>query len=220
MRYEVSDDPSRLDIDTIHGFLRTAYSESGVSRETVERAAAGSLPMGLYAPDGAQAGYAVPSPIGRRSATWPTSSSSRSTEAVGCRASSSMPCSTTRTSRDSVGGCSPPRTRTASTRRSASTALDDRTDEIVRGPRPSGAARDLWRVCDASARSEASISRQQVAGVSRPTDRNRDSRGRRRPAGGRRSGRRPRRPPVRSRRCGRPRRRGRMARTRPQRSPR
>ncbi|MGH6920285.1 MAG: hypothetical protein ACREJ0_21585, partial [Geminicoccaceae bacterium] len=56
--YEVSDDPSRLDIDTIHGFLRTAYWSPGVSRETVERAAAGSVPMGLYAPSGAQAGYA------------------------------------------------------------------------------------------------------------------------------------------------------------------
>jgi GNAT superfamily N-acetyltransferase len=56
--YEVSDDPARLDLDTIHGFLRTAYWSPGVARETVEASVAGSLPMGLYAPDGAQAGYA------------------------------------------------------------------------------------------------------------------------------------------------------------------
>jgi GNAT superfamily N-acetyltransferase len=56
--YEVSDDPARLDIGTIHGFLRTAYWSPGVARATVERSIAGSLPMGLYAPDGAQAGYA------------------------------------------------------------------------------------------------------------------------------------------------------------------
>jgi GNAT superfamily N-acetyltransferase len=56
--YEVSDDPARLDLDTIHGFLRTAYWSPGVTRETVDSSVAGSLPMGLYAPDGAQAGYA------------------------------------------------------------------------------------------------------------------------------------------------------------------
>lgn len=56
--YEVSDDPKRIDFDAVHGFLRTSYWSPGVSRETVERAAAGSLPMGLYAPDGTQAGYA------------------------------------------------------------------------------------------------------------------------------------------------------------------
>ncbi|HET6685749.1 MAG TPA: GNAT family N-acetyltransferase [Jiangellaceae bacterium] len=56
--YEVSDDPARLDLDTIHGFLRTAYWSPGVTRQTVEASVAGSLPMGLYAPDGTQAGYA------------------------------------------------------------------------------------------------------------------------------------------------------------------
>lgn len=56
--YEVSDDPTRIDFEAVHGFLRTSYWSPGVSRETVERAAAGSLPMGLYAPGGAQAGYA------------------------------------------------------------------------------------------------------------------------------------------------------------------
>lgn len=56
--YQASDDPARLDVDVIHGFLRTAYWSPGVSRETVEKAIRGSLPMGLYAPDGRQAGFA------------------------------------------------------------------------------------------------------------------------------------------------------------------
>ena len=56
--YEASDDPARLDVDVIHGFLRSAYWSPGVSRETVEKAIRGSLPMGLYAPDGSLAGFA------------------------------------------------------------------------------------------------------------------------------------------------------------------
>ncbi len=56
--YEVSTDPARLDVRAIHGFLTTAYWSPGVSRELVERAIAGSLPFGLYAPDGSQAGFA------------------------------------------------------------------------------------------------------------------------------------------------------------------
>jgi len=56
--YEASDDPARLDVDVIHGFLRTSYWSPGVSRETVEKAIRASLPMGLYAPNGGQAGFA------------------------------------------------------------------------------------------------------------------------------------------------------------------
>lgn len=56
--YEISTDPARLDLDAIHGFLRTAYWSQGVAREVVERSIAHSLPFGLYAPDGAQAGFA------------------------------------------------------------------------------------------------------------------------------------------------------------------
>lgn len=56
--YVASDDPARLDLDVVHGFLRTAYWSPGVSRGTVERSIEGSIPMGLYAPDGSQAGYA------------------------------------------------------------------------------------------------------------------------------------------------------------------
>ena len=56
--YEVSTDPARLDVGVIHGFLVTAYWCAGIARETVERAIPGSIPFGLYAPDGAQAGFA------------------------------------------------------------------------------------------------------------------------------------------------------------------
>ncbi|HEU4656818.1 MAG TPA: GNAT family N-acetyltransferase [Capillimicrobium sp.] len=56
--YEISTDPARLDLDVIHGFLRTAYWSPGVAREVVERSIANSIPFGLYAPDGAQAGFA------------------------------------------------------------------------------------------------------------------------------------------------------------------
>ena len=56
--YEISTDPARLDLDVIHGFLRTAYWSPGVPREVVERSLAHSLCFGLYAPDGRQAGFA------------------------------------------------------------------------------------------------------------------------------------------------------------------
>lgn len=56
--YEISTDPARLDVDVIHGFLRTAYWSPGVAREVVERSIANSIPFGLYAPDRAQAGFA------------------------------------------------------------------------------------------------------------------------------------------------------------------
>jgi GNAT superfamily N-acetyltransferase len=56
--YEVSTDPARLDLDAIHGFLRTAYWSVGVPREVVARAISNSMPFGLYDPSGRQAGFA------------------------------------------------------------------------------------------------------------------------------------------------------------------
>ncbi len=56
--YEVSDDRDRLDLGAVHAYLTRSYWSPGVPRDVVERAAAGSLPVGLYAPDGAQVGYA------------------------------------------------------------------------------------------------------------------------------------------------------------------
>lgn len=55
----LSDDPSRVDLEVVHGFLTTAYWSTGVSRHTVARAIAGSVVMGAYAPpDGRQVGFA------------------------------------------------------------------------------------------------------------------------------------------------------------------
>jgi GNAT superfamily N-acetyltransferase len=57
--YEISSDPSRLDIDAIWSFLRTSYWSPGVERDVVERSIGGStVVFGLYAPDGSQAGFA------------------------------------------------------------------------------------------------------------------------------------------------------------------
>jgi GNAT superfamily N-acetyltransferase len=57
--YEIDMDAARLDRHAIHAFLRDdAYWSPGVPFEVVDRAIDGSLPFGLYAPDGAQAGFA------------------------------------------------------------------------------------------------------------------------------------------------------------------
>ena len=56
--YEVSTAPGRLDLDVIHGFLRTAYWSVGVPREVIERSIANSIPFGLYDAHGRQAGFA------------------------------------------------------------------------------------------------------------------------------------------------------------------
>jgi GNAT superfamily N-acetyltransferase len=57
--YELDDDPTRIDADAIHAYLTTSYWAEGRSRETqavlLERAA---RVVGLYAPDGAQVGFA------------------------------------------------------------------------------------------------------------------------------------------------------------------
>jgi hypothetical protein len=45
----VSTDPTRLDLDAIHGYLARAYWCEGIPRETVERALAHSLNFGVYA---------------------------------------------------------------------------------------------------------------------------------------------------------------------------
>jgi GNAT superfamily N-acetyltransferase len=55
--YRISTDPSLLDVDVIHGFLKDAYWSPGVPRDVVERAIAHSLNFGLYDGD-AQIGFA------------------------------------------------------------------------------------------------------------------------------------------------------------------
>ena len=55
--FQVSTDPARLDLDVMHGFLRTAYWSVGIERSVIERAVAGSMNFGLYNGEG-QIGYA------------------------------------------------------------------------------------------------------------------------------------------------------------------
>lgn len=56
--YWVDVDPSRLDVDCIHHFLKDAYWSRGIPREVLKRAIGNSLPFGLYTPSGEQAGFA------------------------------------------------------------------------------------------------------------------------------------------------------------------
>jgi GNAT superfamily N-acetyltransferase len=46
--YIISTDPTRLDLEVIHGFLSTSYWATGRSIETIRRSIAGSLPFGVY----------------------------------------------------------------------------------------------------------------------------------------------------------------------------
>lgn len=57
--YWVSDDPALLDVDRVHQWLsREAFWAAGQTPEVTARAISNSLSVGLYAPDGTQAGYA------------------------------------------------------------------------------------------------------------------------------------------------------------------
>jgi len=46
--YEISTDPARLDIRSMHAYLTRSYWSPGIPFETVERAARNSLCFGLY----------------------------------------------------------------------------------------------------------------------------------------------------------------------------
>ena len=46
--YEIDDDPGRIDLDVVHGFLTTSYWADGVPRDVVARSVANSLVLGLY----------------------------------------------------------------------------------------------------------------------------------------------------------------------------
>ncbi len=57
--YTLSTDRTRLDVDAVERFLcEDAYWTTGHARQTLERALAGSLVMGAYAPDATFAGFA------------------------------------------------------------------------------------------------------------------------------------------------------------------
>ncbi|MBB5838075.1 GNAT family N-acetyltransferase [Kribbella italica] len=56
--FVADDDRERIDVDVVHGFLRTTYWSPGISRELVRKAIDGSLCVGVYAADGAQVAFA------------------------------------------------------------------------------------------------------------------------------------------------------------------
>lgn len=56
--FVADDDPARIDVDVVHGFLSTSYWAPGMPREVMERAIAGSLNVGVYDASGAQVAYA------------------------------------------------------------------------------------------------------------------------------------------------------------------
>ena len=59
MSVELSDDPARLDLDVVHGFLsRHAYWARGVSRTVVERSLRSSWCVGAYDERVGQVGFA------------------------------------------------------------------------------------------------------------------------------------------------------------------
>ncbi|MFG1815546.1 GNAT family N-acetyltransferase [Kribbella sp. NPDC049174] len=56
--FEADDDVERIDVDVVHGFLSTSYWATGIPREIVARSIAGSLNLGVYAPDGSMVAFA------------------------------------------------------------------------------------------------------------------------------------------------------------------
>jgi GNAT superfamily N-acetyltransferase len=57
--YWASDDESLIDVDAVHGWIsRESYWAPGRSRGVMARSIEHSLVLGLYAPDGQQAGFA------------------------------------------------------------------------------------------------------------------------------------------------------------------
>lgn len=56
--FEADDDAARVDVDVVHGFLRTSYWAPGIPRDVVARSIAGSLNLGVYSSSGAMVGFA------------------------------------------------------------------------------------------------------------------------------------------------------------------
>jgi GNAT superfamily N-acetyltransferase len=56
--YLVSDDRARIDVAAVHAYLSHSYWAAGIPRDVVESSVANSLCLGLYAPGGAQVGFA------------------------------------------------------------------------------------------------------------------------------------------------------------------
>jgi len=55
---ELSDDPGRLDVARIHGWLETSYWTPGITREAIDRQIAGSHCLGAYDQDRGQVAFA------------------------------------------------------------------------------------------------------------------------------------------------------------------
>ena len=56
--YRLSHDPAELQLDVIHGYLHRSYWSPGIPRHLVEKAVKNSLTVGVFAPSGAQVGFA------------------------------------------------------------------------------------------------------------------------------------------------------------------
>jgi GNAT superfamily N-acetyltransferase len=56
--FTVSTDPSRLDLDVIHGYLTRSYWAAGIPRDFVERSIRNSLCFGVFGRHGEQVGFA------------------------------------------------------------------------------------------------------------------------------------------------------------------
>jgi GNAT superfamily N-acetyltransferase len=54
--YLLSDDPARLQVDAVHAYLSRSYWAAGIPRETVARALANSVCIGIYTRTGEQVG--------------------------------------------------------------------------------------------------------------------------------------------------------------------
>ncbi len=46
--FEISTDPSRIDVAAVHGFLTTSYWATGIPLDTVRRSIQGSICFGIY----------------------------------------------------------------------------------------------------------------------------------------------------------------------------
>ena len=46
--FSISTDPARLDVDAVHAYLTASYWANGITRESVERSIAYSMPFGVY----------------------------------------------------------------------------------------------------------------------------------------------------------------------------
>lgn len=56
--FEIDDDIARIDFGVVHGFLASSYWAAGIPRDLLERACKASWCFGLYAPGGAEVGFA------------------------------------------------------------------------------------------------------------------------------------------------------------------